>query len=1447
MSSTGSTDSTGLRFSQRDSMENVSPRSPSSATFSSQHTKENVLQTLSNDMASVQNQLRAMEYTEPLSFDSVPLVHHLLTDIVHITERNSSLETSTIAFNRECEQQRQMLSFLQQENTNLIQENNSVRTVSYRYLDRYSHPRKLHLELIQQEESLSERENACHLNVQSARDEVKHLLFTNNQLIAQLRDKDQTIENLRNKMEILLQTEALQTAEIPPLPPRIEITGEAFLPETKPKSPQLLHSNDKKRQLIAQLENSVQTLTKDHTALQKHCDLLQAQLQARDLEIKRLASKMSTERHHTTPQQLASLPTNTESTSAIKEDDVQVEQLNAHIDFLTDQTAKYEAKLAQVSGRLRVQEELSTELRRFQQLCEELQRENEELQGKLLSTQQERDELMLTREQETDPEATTPEMEQLIQQKNRLEDALRACHYDKISYTNALNNAMAHNRVLLSDLSQTKAQAQALQSQQNRLQQQLSELQTSYLSQTRELELTRSNLSAVEEQLRLESEKNVSLHRELRSMDTVLNDRDQETQRLNRVLASRDGEMERLIRERDNAHAKMEDDAAPGHRYRSLIAQERKWLQQEREQNRQQRQKLMEDLVEAEKRIQESKLETQVVEMELKKLEESNRMLQLEREQAQHALEDKMALIRVQLTEIETLQNENALLRVSKPDASRVEALETASIRLESEVVSLRKQSESLRDENTQLCARLDASKQTDRRLQEELLRFQKEIALLEQNQTLAQREKEEWMNKYEKSSLELRSALQRAQYLETQYEQLTSDMECKQLGWTHHQAAMDRTKSLEMTQQLQEAQNRLKFVSSQFHEMETQMDREKREHQSAQKRIVLLEEELSQARQSHNRIEALLLETQSRNAEKDELLLEKASSLEQSKALLDRMQSSRDEADAHVGQVERELERVRLQLEEARGRSRTHEETSSTLLSELSCARQSLEAIEQENDSLHDQMDTLMEKIAGMETAEKKMHEQHAMELGELNQTLNQKRSLEDRMEQTENRLVEMESAVRKGRVEIDRLEQERLLEIHERKALLTDLENMTSENQNVSEECSMMRVQLGQMEERAVQLKQRIQMVERLRDGLEVERDDLESTLRSVAKQLEGVQIGRNEMSRINEELTSVNEALRKRIEEMERGKEAEGVKSSNYQLEITTYRDQISHLTDQLREKEEALAGARARELALEGAVTTQRSISTEISAQRYGAEAQRAASAQKIVQMEAKIGSFQLESKRFRDQIQMEQVRNAKLEGVATLVRQKLAEKEAELTAMKEQRDVLARELESVYGSAEGRRCSPDMLVADLYMTPDSAESAELGMTGTRSERTDGTEKSPVLLPICALLKAQEKCKELEEQLHRQDSTIQQLERSRSKFKRFAAKYEQEIEQRDRLIEVLQSSAGSSGRASQEPEEEKEHWPMHSENATTPQALRLPSSAEAIRPTGRQRPKRRQRNM
>ncbi|KAI9990040.1 hypothetical protein PInf_020346 [Phytophthora infestans] len=54
----------------------------------------------------------------------------------------------------------------------------------------------------------------------------------------------------------------------------------------------------------------------------------------------------------------------------------------------------------------------------------------------------------------------------------------------------------------------------------------------------------------------------------------------------------------------------------------------------------------------------------------------------------------------------------------------------------------------------------------------------------------------------------------------------------------------------------------------------------------------------------------------------------------------------------------------------------------------------------------------------------------------------------------------------------------------------------------------------------------------------------------------------------------------------------------------------------------------------------------------------------------------------------------------------------------------------------------------------------------------------------------------KCQELEDRLTQQDDTIKQLERSRSKFKRFAVKYEREIEQRDRRIEELQSSSHAS---------------------------------------------------
>nr|CCA23953.1 viral Atype inclusion protein putative [Albugo laibachii Nc14] len=1405
-----------------DSMANTSPRSPSCVPISTPNDKQNVLHTLSNDLYSVQRQLHAMEYTEPLHIDSVPLVHHLLTDIIHTTERNASILTEKNAIHRERLKIDQMLAFFQQENLHLIQENNS-----------------LHLELIQQEESLSEREASCHLQAQKARDEANDLRFTNCHLMEQLRDKDQMVEKLRSKMESMLQMEASPSNLIVSSLPRMYASNDTFLPETKAPP---MEWRDKERQLITQLETNLKELTEDHTALQTQLEQLQKRLCSRDLEIDRLASQMLTKHHEVTPEAL--LPSTTSPSASASQTDVQVEQLNSHVDFLTVQAVKYEAKVAQLSGQLRSQDELSAELRRYQQLCQELERELEATKSKLVSVQHNCERLEMALKQKTTSEPEISPTEELLQQKTRLEDALRACHYDKISYTNALNNATAHNRVLMSDFSQVKAQLHASQSQQTRSQEEFTQLQASFLAQTREFELIRSSLNAVEEQLRLESDKNVSLHRELRSMDTVLTTREEEAQRLNRMLTARDGQIERLTRELDHLQSKMAETPSPNHC--NLAIEEQKWLQQEREQSRQQRQKLMEEIVDAEKRVQESKSDKLATEFELQKLEGMNRTLQLQLEQLQHAMEDKVSQLGLQSTELQTLHNANALLRASEPDPRRTKALETACIKLESEVASLRTESQGLVDEKAQLCVRLDALRQMDRRLQEELLNYQKSNESLEEEKSQLQRVRDEWRTKYEETSLELRAALQRAQYMESQLEQFTSDVECKQLSWTRHQASMDRCKALEMTQLLEDNQNRLKFLSSQFHEVETQLDREKRENQSVQKRVILLEEELSQARQAHEEMENRLLEMHGRISEKNELLMEKNATLEQSKVLLDRIQTSRDEATANLSQSQRELERLRLQLEEVRGQGRTHEEKACALLSELNAARRSMEAVERENDSLHDQMDALMEKIASLEAEEKSLREKHFLELEELHQNQNQKLLLEDRLEEAENRVLEMEAVVCKAKSEMDRLEQARLLEIYEKKALLSDLENMTSENQNVSEECSMMRVQLGQMEERVTQLKQRIQVVERERDSLEVERDDLESTFRSVAKQMEGVQSGRDQMSRLNEELTSVNEALRRRMEEMERGKEAEGVKIASYQLEISTYRDQISVLTDQIREKEEALAGAQAREMALEGAVTTQRSISTEISAQRYGAEAQRAASAQKMVQMEAKIGSYQLESKRIRDQIQMEQVRNAKLEGVATLLRQKMAEKEAELVAMKEQRDVLARELEKVYGSAKGRRYSPDMQVADLYMTPESAESAELEKSGTRSEGTDRMEKSPMLLPIRELVKAQEKCKELEEQLHRQDSTIQQLERSRSKFKRFAAKYEQEIEQRDRLIEELQSSAGSSGRVSRQPEEEKEHWPMGSGNTASPQTLRFPSSAEAVSPMGRQRPKRRQRN-
>ncbi|OWZ23089.1 Viral Atype inclusion protein [Phytophthora megakarya] len=112
----------------------------------------------------LQTQLRTMAYNEPVGIESVPLVHRLLTDLLAAAAARETTEKKLEKAQRDALEFSQILLPLRKENAQLTRENNS-----------------LHLEIIHQEEAITEREKTCELQLEGLRDDVKKLQFLNTQ------------------------------------------------------------------------------------------------------------------------------------------------------------------------------------------------------------------------------------------------------------------------------------------------------------------------------------------------------------------------------------------------------------------------------------------------------------------------------------------------------------------------------------------------------------------------------------------------------------------------------------------------------------------------------------------------------------------------------------------------------------------------------------------------------------------------------------------------------------------------------------------------------------------------------------------------------------------------------------------------------------------------------------------------------------------------------------------------------------------------------------------------------------------------------------------------------------------------------------------------------------------------------------------------------------------
>ncbi|TDH67823.1 hypothetical protein CCR75_006786 [Bremia lactucae] len=316
--------------------------------------------------------------------------------------------------------------------------------------------------------------------------------------------------------------------------------------------------------------------------------------------------------------------------------------------------------------------------------------------------------------------------------------------------------------------------------------------------------------------------------------------------------------------------------------------------------------------------------------------------------------------------------------------------------------------------------------------------------------------------------------------------------------------------------------------------------------------------------------------------------------------------------------------------------------------------------------------------------------------------------------------------------------------------------------------------------------------------------------------------MQKARREVSVLQEELAIVNESLRKQVATLENQLEVLREKNSKLACESAAYRDQVSFLTEKLQTNKEKEDDLRDRLQQIENELDAQKQVATEISAQRYGAQAENAAVSQRIIHLEAKLSNSKYEMKTLQDKLHAEQAQGRSLEEVASNLRQKIANNETIISRFEKQRNAMAQEIQALHQ----RRLSASNSVMEMSdfnhspssINPSSHTSTQDGnggksvqncsssrspsvspasnVTGSSPDSAQKASSSSSFLPLHALEEAQIKCQELEDRLVQQDVTIKQLERSRSKFKRFAAKYEREIEQRDRRIEELQTSSHAS---------------------------------------------------
>ncbi|KAL3657657.1 hypothetical protein V7S43_017459 [Phytophthora oleae] len=1388
----------------------------------------------------LQAQLRAMSYIEPVGVESVPLVRRLLTDLLTASTARDTTDKKLEKAQRDALELSQVILPLRKENAQLTRENNS-----------------LHLEIIHQEEAITEREKACELQLEGLRDDVKKLQFLNTQKAQQCSKKDQEVAKLQAQLERVLATGG--GGELPSFgSASIEMRGSDVSPSLRRLSMDSQQArkmqSEQQAQVAKDLQEQLTELMRENEKLRAQRELFDEKLAKREKEIDRL-SKLSLQvvnDKESSSKKLQNLEERYQAISKQEATELQVEQLSTQVDILNDQVAKYESRLKDATEQIRRNGNIAEKLQQAEVDREHFVKELNVLQAKYRVLEGEHSRCSDShhepgnpprspvatsespdaedeQEQKGDVASLREQVQTLTTHKDRLEDALRAMHYDKISYTNALSNANSHNRVLTSDLARTDAKLKEVNVVKAKLEQSLADARSSLDAHTRELDVLRESLKQSEDNRARDNEKNASLHRELRSMDKLLSQRDDECRSLNHALLIQKGEVERLTGKLDRLEAAtsgVEGEGGAQDRNKVAFAQEMKWLEEERHDLRREKEALMLQVMDLEEDLQKAKTSLEEARQEKEKLLENMNMASKMQTNLESMLETKKrecADLQRQLVEskdkareLTDKQNQAQVL------LSRAEETENEKLVVQNEALALKRHVEELRDQNATLKNRVENDELYTKRLSDQIQKLQAEATVASKRSSTLEKEKAELQNNYDSAAVELRNARQTWNHYQNEFEKLSKEVQAQQHSLSSGQNALQSSQSSvsDLRNQVRHLQSELKLKQNSSHQLETRLEQEKTSHKSVQAQLVLLQDDLLQVKETNRAREIALKQLRAEIQSKDRALTEKTEAVENFKLLIEQMESSRDQMIFQTKQRQQQIQRHQQEMDDLNTKISSLESEISAKNNEISSLRKLTRSLDTEKDAVNDQLDALTEKYHEIEKQNNELRKAVQLKKSDATGMQEQMGNLVNKLNDAEDKLSKLQAHCSQLESEVDRLEHLKGMQTAELAALGQDLENMTVENQAISEECARLQRMEHSHSQSTKNMKQTTREIERERDTLHIELEDLRHTYRSLIQEHEGMQKARTEISALQEELTVVNESLRKQVATLDNQLQTAREKNSTLTTEAATYREQVCFLTEKLQASEEKQDDLQTRMQQLVQELDSQKHISTEISAQRYDAQAENAAVSQRIVHLEAKLSNCKYEIRSLQDKLHTEQSQRQSLENVASTLRQTIANNENMISHLEEQRNAMAQEIQASH-QRQVPVSTPVMALSEFNPSPPSGPASRTSTQHTSQARREqlsppvspsaSTSSNAVgstpesggkasstssFLPLHALEDAQIKCQELEDRLAKQDDTIKQLERSRSKFKRFAAKYEREIEQRDRRIEELQSSSHAS---------------------------------------------------